>query len=188
MITVVAGIPRCGSSLMMRMLHRGGIEPYADNLYSYEAEDVLGLPSQTKWLDKAEGKAVKILEPLEYRPPKTRAYRFVVMTRDPIEQAKSQVKFARATGVDIAANQKTIRILAGSNERDTAALIKMIQGYPNAALLVISFEALILDPLEQALLVSDFCGGLHVSAMTAEVIDRLPQCLPYLLELEQINS
>lgn len=30
-ITVVTGMPRCGSSMMMEMLSAGGIPPYTDN-------------------------------------------------------------------------------------------------------------------------------------------------------------
>ena len=37
MITVVAGQPRCGTSLMMQMLHVGGMEVYADDESAWAA-------------------------------------------------------------------------------------------------------------------------------------------------------
>lgn len=53
MITVVAGQPRSGTSLMMQMLHVGGMEVYADDrkrlgsdrrYWSYETHRMMHLP------------------------------------------------------------------------------------------------------------------------------------------------
>ena len=184
MITVVTGFTRSGTSLMMQMLHRGGMDVYAENHYSYETPETMTLPRRIKWLDRVEGRAIKMLEPLEFYPPKNRAYRFILMTRKPEEQAKSQVKFMHAAspGVIKCSDNQAIQTLAASIRRDTPKAVKFLQTYTESTLIEISFESLIDDPFETACRVSDFCGGLNVKAMVEQVIRRSSDCLPYLLE------
>jgi hypothetical protein len=62
MITVVTGFARSGTSLMMKMLHRGGMSVYAENHYSYEHNNTLKLCDSSAWpdVDAVEEHAVKI--------------------------------------------------------------------------------------------------------------------------------
>ena len=69
-ITVVSGLPRSGTSLMMQMLAAGGIPPLTDaqrpadpsNPRGYlELEAVKRLKTERSWLPQARGKAVKII-------------------------------------------------------------------------------------------------------------------------------
>ena len=69
-ITVVSGLPRSGTSLMMQMLHAGGLPALTDglrtadenNLRGYlEFEPVKRLRSDRSWLPQARGKVVKII-------------------------------------------------------------------------------------------------------------------------------
>src|SRR5262249_21315137 len=68
-IIVVSGLPRSGTSLMMRMLHQGGLEPVTDGIRQsdednprgyFEVEQVKGLKKQAdkSWLGIAQGKAI----------------------------------------------------------------------------------------------------------------------------------
>ncbi|MBK6831011.1 MAG: hypothetical protein IPG92_09875 [Flavobacteriales bacterium] len=72
-ITVVSGLPRSGTSLVMQMLAAGGMEPLtdgaraadADNPKGYfEFERVKALPADHHWLEEARGKAVKVIHQL----------------------------------------------------------------------------------------------------------------------------
>jgi hypothetical protein len=78
---------------MMRMLYRGGLQVVAENKASFEHPDVMKLPADSSILEECEGKAVKILDPLVYRPPYGPHYRFILMTRDPKEMMRSHAKF-----------------------------------------------------------------------------------------------
>lgn len=187
MITVVAGFSRSGTSLVMRMLHKGGMEVYAENFHSYETEEIFQLPGQTGWLDRVEGKAIKILEPLEFPPPKDRQYRFIVMRRDYKEQARSQVKLLKATTPGFAANREDVYRLADSLKRDMPKLIKMLESYPHSSVTVLTFENLIRLPYLQAERIARFCGGLNVGEMANQVLKRDIKCLPYFLELSQLE-
>ena len=69
-ITVVSGLPRSGTSLMMQMLHAGGLPVLTDGLRTadennlrgyYEFEPVKRLRGDSAWLPKARGQAVKII-------------------------------------------------------------------------------------------------------------------------------
>jgi LPS sulfotransferase NodH len=90
-ITVVSGLPRTGTSMMMQMLAAAGIEPYTDyrrrpdqdNPRGYfEHDQAMGLRRDAAWLPLARGKAVKIVAPLLPYLPSGEQYRIVFMHRD----------------------------------------------------------------------------------------------------------
>ncbi|MEI9959835.1 MAG: hypothetical protein WDM76_01510 [Limisphaerales bacterium] len=83
-ITVVSGLPRSGTSLMMQMLAAGGMplltdairKPDEDNPRGYfEFERVKQIKHDKAWLGEAVGKAVKIIHLLLYELPSERNYR-----------------------------------------------------------------------------------------------------------------
>ena len=70
MITVVSGLPRSGTSLVMQMLAAGGYPILCDEQRSADADNPRGylefapvkaLERDATWLPQAEGKAVKII-------------------------------------------------------------------------------------------------------------------------------
>jgi Sulfotransferase family len=100
-ITIVSGLPRSGTSLMMQMLAAGGIPPFTDRLRVadesnprgyYELERVKQLKTDSAWLTDARGKAVKIIHLLLPELPLNAGheYRVVFMRRDIGEVIASQ--------------------------------------------------------------------------------------------------
>ena len=98
-ITVVSGLPRSGTSMMMRMLSAGGMPILADDTRPadednpfgyYELEAAKGLRNDRRWLQDAVGKAVKVVHLLLPELPKDHAYRVVMMRRDLGEVLASQ--------------------------------------------------------------------------------------------------
>ncbi len=74
MITIVSGLPRSGTSLMMQMLGAGGMtlltdferKADEDNPRGYcEWEPAKLLPKQPGRIDEAEGKAVKVIRRIQ---------------------------------------------------------------------------------------------------------------------------
>jgi len=185
-ITIVTGLGRCGSSLVMRMLHRGGMPVVADDFASYEDLRVTLLPAHAEWLPECVGKALKILDPHEHLLPSAiYAYRFLWLTRDLREQARSQVKFIRANGfrIESQAWRWTERGLA----KDVKRSIDVLQSrYQSSTLLPIRFEHLLAQPGAEARRIAEFCGLAPERApiMAACVKQRTPKCLPYLMEYE----
>ena len=98
-ITVVSGLPRSGTSLMMQMLEKGGSDLLIDGKREadvsnpkgyYEFEPVMSIHKNNQWLKDAKDKSVKIVAPLlKYLSHKYR-YKIIFMTRDLNEVIKSQ--------------------------------------------------------------------------------------------------
>ena len=186
MITIVTGLSRCGSSLMMQMLYAGGmpLHPNASFL-SGECDETLRLEyGDTDWLDEVEGGALKVPEPQHLRLPTDREYRFIWMRRDETEQAKSCRKFMRwVTGSEVIPANK-VKHLAASIKRDTPNILAMLrEDYHPAEVREFRFEDVLGAPLRLSEYVAKFCGwGLDVEAMAAVVKQRPAKCLPYMLE------
>ena len=103
-ITIVSGLPRTGTSVMMQMLAAGGIEPLSDGNRQadesnpkgyYEFDKAIQLASDASWVGDAKGKVVKIVAQLlpklpEFISGQIARYRIVFMDRDLDEVVASQ--------------------------------------------------------------------------------------------------
>ncbi len=98
-ITIVSGLPRSGTSMMMRMLDAGGIPALTDNIRVadddnprgyFEFEPVKKTKEDASWLGRAGGKVVKMVYRLLYDLPADREYTVVFMRRHLSEVIKSQ--------------------------------------------------------------------------------------------------
>lgn len=101
MITIVSGLPRSGTSLMMQMLEAGGMPVLTDGARPadndncrgyYELEKVKRLERDKSWLPQAENKAVKVVSALLYELPASHRYRVLFMLRDLDEVLRSQTR------------------------------------------------------------------------------------------------
>ena len=100
-ITIVSGLPRSGTSMMMKILEAGGLEVLTDNLRTadednpkgyYEFERVKKLKEDQAWLDDAKGKVVKIISAILKDLPPDYNYKIVFMYRKIEEILASQKK------------------------------------------------------------------------------------------------
>ncbi len=98
-ITVVSGLPRSGTSLMMQLLVAAGREALTDGkrgadadnpLGYYEYEQVLDLAKDVSWIPQARGKVVKIVAQLLPHLPRTEHYHVIFMERNLGEVIASQ--------------------------------------------------------------------------------------------------
>ncbi len=99
MITIVSGLPRSGTSMMMRFLHSGGLEALTDGLRQadsdnprgyYELERAKKIRTDASWLGEAEGKVFKMVSMLLFHLPPDREYKIIFMRRDLDEVLASQ--------------------------------------------------------------------------------------------------
>ena len=177
-ITVVSGLPRSGTSLMMQMLAAGGIPVLVDHIRAADADNPAGyfefeavkdLPKgDFGWLDDAEGKAVKIISALLESLPATRQYRVIFMRRRMSEILASQRKMLLRRGepADAIPDDR----LADLYARHLAQVEALLAQRSDMAVLNVDYNALVLDPQPAAAGVNDFLGaGLDVSAMTRAV-------------------
>lgn len=107
-ITIVSGLPRSGTSMMMSALKAGGMPLLTDEVREadpnnpkgyYEFERVKKLSKgDDAWLDSASGKAVKVISALlEYLPPDYQ-YQVIFMERNLHEILASQRRMLVRTG------------------------------------------------------------------------------------------
>ncbi len=101
-IIIVSGLPRSGTSMMIKMLEAGGLEILTDHIRKanednpkgyYEFERVKKLPQgDTEWLEEAGGRVVKIISALITHLPNTYSYKILFMRRNIAEIIASQNK------------------------------------------------------------------------------------------------
>jgi hypothetical protein len=107
MITIVSGLPRSGTSLMMQMLAAGGMPILSDgerradvdNPKGYlEWERIKQLPKNPALIAEAEGKAVKVISQLLLSLPPEHEYRVIFMQRPLPEVMASQDEMLHRRG------------------------------------------------------------------------------------------
>ncbi|MFM6935543.1 MAG: sulfotransferase domain-containing protein [Flavobacteriales bacterium] len=101
MITLVTGIPRSGTSLMMQLCQAANDDIYCDAIRQedinnpkgyFELEAVKGIVKDQSFLQNAEGKTIKIVAPLVTFIDLSFNYRVIFMLRDLDEVLSSQEK------------------------------------------------------------------------------------------------
>ena len=179
-VTVVTGMPRSGTSLMMQMLEAGGITALTDNRRPpdihnprgyFEYEPVMRIAQDASWMDGARGKAVKIVYRLLPHLRRDFEYRVVLMERDLGEVFASQRDMLRARG-EAAAEQREERMIAAF-AAELQQTRRWLSTQPNIRTLFALYADIISDPAGWSSQLSRFLDGLDESAMAAVVDPRL---------------
>jgi hypothetical protein len=182
-ILLVTGLPRSGTSLMMQMLHAGGLPVFRDtDSWSYETEFITRLPDDSAWLHDCHGKVVKLLDPHRWTLPPGLPYLFIWMSRNSKQQAKSQVKFLKTLGQSV--SSKDVPYFRKMIRQDTKTCLNLLKIY-HCPILRVQFESVLRHPTLIAEKVSAFCGGLNVKKMASCVNNRPVRCLRGMMELKQ---
>lgn len=177
-ITVVSGVPRSGTSLMMQMLEAGGLPILTDSLRAantdnprgyYEYEPVKGLSKgQADWLPLAQGKVVKVISALLEYLPAGYSYRLIFMHRKIDEVVASQRRMLTHRGEP--QSPASDDQLAGMLTRHVAKVESWLAGQPNFTVAAIDYNQLVADPLPPILAINRLLGGhLDTERMAAVV-------------------
>lgn len=181
-ITVVSGLPRSGTSMMMKMLEAGGIPPLQDNIRTadednpkgyYEFERVKKLPKDTAWLPEAKGKAVKIIALLLTKLPlKGYRYKVLFMRRDIEEILASQKRMLvrRGEATDKVSDEEMIT----TYHRHLSEVLSFLDANPCFTVFFVNYNDLMRDPTDWIPRINAFVGGkLDEEAMKAVVDPNL---------------
>lgn len=181
MITVVSGLPRSGTSLMMQMLEKGGMavltdavrKPDQNNVRGYyEYEKVRSLARDPSWIAEAEGKAVKIIAQLLFFLPRNFKTRILFMERNMDEIIASQSRMLQNLGQTGADLDPAVLIQTFQKQMDQAKMF--ITQAPNTEWMSVSYNELLNDPGPVAEQVKPFLGdSLSVPDMLSAVDDSL---------------
>jgi hypothetical protein len=175
MITIVSGLPRSGTSLMMQMLAAGGMQILSDggraadvdNPRGYlEWERIKRLPRDPTCIAEAEGKAVKVISLLLLSLPEGHDYRVVFMQRPLPEVLASQQAMMRnrkTTGADVS-------LIAGAFEKNLRAVDAWLDSKPYVKTLRVPYHDVLQDARAIAQKLTDFLEvPLNLDGMTQQI-------------------
>jgi hypothetical protein len=152
-VIVVSGLPRSGTSMMMKMLEAGGLEVITDYIREpnqdnpkgyYEFERVKKLPEgDTAWLPEAEGKAVKIISALLTHLPDAHTYKVLFMNREMQEILASQRRML--VNREEASDQMDDEEMAQLFENHLRDVYAWMEQHDNVAYMDVSYNTMLKD-------------------------------------------
>jgi hypothetical protein len=179
-ILIVSGLPRSGTSMMMKMLEAAGLEILTDNLRAadtnnpkgyYEFERVKQLKAgDFDWLSEAQGKVVKIISALLEYLPNQYQYKIIFMRRNMDEVLSSQRQMLIRDGKqDDDGNDGK---LAELYENHLQKIETWLEQQPNMNTLYVNYNQTIQDPEPNLMRINQFLGGnLDIQPML-KVVDQ----------------
>jgi hypothetical protein len=177
-LTIVSGLPRSGTSMMMRMLEMGGMPVLIDHIRTadddnpngyYEFEAVKRTKQDSSWLKGSAGKAVKMVYRLLYDLPADRSYRVLFMRRKLEEVLASQrTMLERKADPGDAANDRQMETLF---RRELQSFYDWVPRQRHIELIDVDYNRILTDPLIELNRVQEFLGGAVDLAAMASVVD-----------------
>lgn len=178
-LTIVSGLPRSGTSMMMRMIDAGGIPALIDHVRKadednpegyYEFEAVKKTKKDASWLDDAAGKVVKMVHLLLLDLPLTMEYRVVFMRRRLEEVIRSQNVMLERKGKDTGklTDEQVINVFKSQMDKVDAYARQHGQHFK---MLYVDYNEVVKNPAPAVHAVNTFLGGDLNSAAMLEVVD-----------------
>lgn len=177
-IAIVSGLPRSGTSMLMRMLEAGGMQVLTDDIREadqdnpkgyYEFERVKQIEHDQSWLEDAEGKVVKMISQLLEHLPPDHTYKVVFMHRrmEEILASQRRMLIRRGEPSDRVSDEQMAALFRKHLER----LRTWLDQQPNFEVIYVSYNEVLANPVEQARRLSQFFdGALDVESMV-NVVD-----------------
>lgn len=177
MITVVSGLPRSGTSLMMQMLVAGGMAPLSDgerqadtdNPRGYlEWERIKQLPKDPGCIAEGEGKVVKVISRLLLSLPPGHEYRIIFMQRPLPEVLASQDQMLRRRGTYKEGADPAV--IAAAFEKHLREVYTWLEGKPYVKSLRLPYHEVLSKAKDVGQQLAQFLGlPLNVDAMAQQV-------------------
>jgi hypothetical protein len=181
MITIVSGLPRSGTSLMMQMLVAGGMSPLADGERVADADNPRGylewervkmLPSDPGCIAEAEGKVVKVISRLLLSLPANHEYRVIFMQRPLPEVLASQEQMMRRRGTFKEGGNSAV--IATAFEKHLREVYAWMDSKPYVKAMRIPYRDVLNTPTEIGNTITEFLGiPLSVEEMAKQVDSSL---------------
>jgi len=179
-VIIVSGLPRSGTSMMMKILAEGDIPIVSDEIRQadtdnpngyFELETVKQIPAGNfAWLGDVRGKAVKVISSLLEYLPTTYSYKIIFMERDLHEVMSSQRKMLQRRNEPSESDDSLLQ----EQFRKHLSLIKpWLARQPNMEVLYISYNSLLANPEPYCRRVIEFvsCEPFHLEQMI-DIPDR----------------
>ncbi|MBW2494850.1 MAG: sulfotransferase domain-containing protein [Deltaproteobacteria bacterium] len=182
-IVIVSGLPRSGTSMLMKMLDAGGMQIMTDServadidnpkgYFEYERVKDLEKESDKSYIREGRGKVLKVISFLIKDLPDDNDYRVIFMRRNLDEVLASQNKMIERLGTEDATAAEEAMKEAYRNDIVRTRLL--CKNRPNFELIEVNYKRTIEDPAATARSVNAFVGGhLDEAAMRAAVDSSL---------------
>jgi hypothetical protein len=178
LVTIVTGIPRSGTSMMMQMLAAAGLAPYTDSKREadednprgyYEHEQAARLHREAAWIPEARGKVVKVVAHLLPFLPAGEEYRLVFMRRDLNEVVASQRAMLHRLGRKGGSlgDAALIRTYAGQ----LVQLQNWLRKTPGVQVMTVEYAEALCDPAGTAGRLAAFLGAPFDAKAAAGLVD-----------------
>jgi hypothetical protein len=178
-ILFIAGAGRCGTTMVMTMLDKGGF-PVAGARPDYEMDQMSAGRVDHAWVRAQAGRAVKWIAPdlSPIRPADLQGVPAVTLMlhRDVREQAASVLKMGGMTD-----GRQARRAAVASLKRSEPVIRSIV--YALGPVYHLDFESILLDPLRAAgrleeLIIDHFDRGFAIDKAAIVPIARSPKCAP----------
>lgn len=178
-VTLVSGLPRSGTSMMMRMLAAGGMPVVTDNIRQanqdnpngyYEIEKIKQLKKDDTWLINEKGKAVKAVSALLPELPQNIFYYVIFMQRNMDEILASQQKMLERRGT-AEISDVSDDIMAAKYEKYLKATCQWLDRQAHFHVIYVHYNEILRDPLTHAQNVSAFLGNDLDAEKMAQAVD-----------------
>ncbi len=177
-ITIVSGLPRSGTSMLMKMLEAGGLPPLIDNIRTadddnpkgyYEFERVKAMDKgDTAWLAEAQGKVVKVISALLKFLPDEHHYKIIFIRRNMPEILASQRKMLIRRGED--PDKIDDEQMAELFTKHVTQVENWLKEQSNMSVLFVHYTEILSDPQPQIIRINQFLGDrLDTDQMTVVV-------------------
>ena len=177
-VTIVSGLPRSGTSMMMKMMDAAELPILTDNLRTadadnpkgyYEFEPVKKMREDVSWMPEAVGKVVKIISFLLTTLPPEFQYKVVFVRRAIPEVLSSQQKMMDRRGET---NKVDDGKMTDLYEKHLTQIKKWLAEQKNIDVLYVDHQDAMANPVAVAKRVNAFLGGHLDEAKMAGVVDN----------------
>lgn len=165
-ITIVSGLPRSGTSMLMQMLQAGGLKAFTDSRRAADTDNPKGyfehtssklIESDSSWMPLARGSAVKIIcQHLPALPP-GECYKVIFMDRNMEAVLESQTAMLNRMGRKGGNLQpeKMMKVL----DAHVAAAERILTRRPEIDVIFVDYDDVIQNPKSNVSKISKFIGA-----------------------------
>jgi hypothetical protein len=178
-VVIVSGLPRSGTSMIMKMLQAGGLEALSDRerradvdnpegYFEYERVKGLATNPDRTWIRLARGKSLKVISHLLQELPDGHFYRVIFAQRDLQEIVASQNIMLERRGQAPQVSDADALELYG---RHLLRTLMHVRDKPNMELLTLQYREIVKDPRGCSDRINRFLGGRLDPAAMADAVD-----------------
>ena len=178
MLYIVSGLPRSGTSMLMKMLAAGGMDILTDDRREadddnpkgyFEYEPVMNLAQDASWVEDWDQKVIKVISHLLPYLPSHRPYKVIFVLRPLQEILISQQRMLQRKG-QVSSYPRQDRMYAKfSNHLFDIRLWLARQAHFDS--LFVNYPDIVASPLDWAARISEFVGGDCDLQHMAETVD-----------------